>query len=569
MTHMNPGFLDHARAVFAGNPPPSLARVRDRVARESTGTKRRDHLSALATLARVMAIDLQNVKATPAAVRTLLSSRNALELGLSERRWRNVRSAVAATVRAFGVKPNASLERVPINGEWTGLLARIETKHHRDGMTRLARFCSAMRISPEAVDRDTLLGFYHALDTEELIRDPRQKLKHSIAIWNMCHRRVAGWPDCSLSSPFERNVIALPVETFPQRFRDDLARWREGLLNPDLMDPAAPPRPLKPVTVDNKTAQILRFASALVHRECLPIDAITGLDVLVSDIDRFKQGLRFFLDRFDGQANGYIANIGDCLRGIARHYVHVPDETHDAMEAICKRLRPPRNEGLKPKNRERLRQFDDPANVERLLQYPRHEAERGRKHKNPYRAAKCFERAVAVSVLLATGLRIKNLRTINRETDLSRADGRCFLSIPGDRVKNGMDLDYELPPETDTLLREYVRDYRPRFPGAEGPYLFPGRDGGPRPNSTMANDIKTSLYKRAGLTMNPHLFRHAIAKIVIERDPGLAFAISRHLGHKNINTTMQAYLGTEGRAAARSIDRVLKQAMVNPRLPEA
>ena len=68
--------------------------------------------------------------------------------------------------------------------------------------------------------------------------------------------------------------------------------------------------------------------------------------------------------------------------------------------------------------------------------------------------------------------------------------------------------------------------------------------------------------------MNPHLFRHATAKIVIERDPGLAFVLSRHLGHKTINMTMQAYLGTEGRAAARSIDRVIKAAMADPRLPE-
>lgn len=98
--------------------------------------------------------------------------------------------------------------------------------------------------------------------------------------------------------------------------------------------------------------------------------------------------------------------------------------------------------------------------------------------------------------------------------------------------------------------------------------MFPGRDAGPRPSSTMANDIKSSLYKRAGLTMNPHLFRHVIAKIVIEREPGLAFVISRHLGHKRMNTTMQAYLGTEGRAAARHIDRVLKDAVTNPGLPE-
>lgn len=569
MNYMDPPFFDRSRTVFAGNVPPTLAQVRDRVDREWSGTNRRDHLSALNTLARVMAVDLHNIAATANTVRKLLSSRNALELGLSERRWRNVRSAVAAAVRTFGAKRNASIKQVPINGEWNTLLTRIVTKHHRHGLTRLARFCSMMGILPDAVDRDTLLGFHGALEVEDLLRDPRKKLKHTIAIWNMCHRGVAGWPGSHLSSPFERNLITFPVSEFPQSFKDDLEKWREGLLNPDLMDHAAPPRPLKPVTIDNKTAQILRFASALVHRDILPIKAITDLKMLVSDIETFKQGLRFFLDRFDGKPNGYIAKIADCLRGVALHYAHVPEETHDAMEVICKRLQTPRNEGLKPKNRERLGQFDDPENVKRLLQFPGQEADRGRKHKNPYRAAKCFERAVAVSVLIATGLRIKNLRTINLETDLTRVDGRCFLSIPGDRVKNGMNLDYELPSDTDALLQEYMRDYRPRFPGTDGPYLFPGRDGGPRPNSTMANDIKVSLYKRTGLTMNPHLFRHAIAKIVIERDPGLAFTISRHLGHKNINMTMQAYLGTEGRAAARSIDRVLTQAMSDPGIPEA
>ena len=175
---------------------------------------------------------------------------------------------------------------------------------------------------------------------------------------------------------------------------------------------------------------------------------------------------------------------------------------------------------------------------------------------------------MAVSLLIATCLRIQNLRTIRFDTDLSRSGGRCFLSIPGERVKNGMNLDFELPADTVALIDEYLRNHRPRLPGVEGSYLFPGQDGGPRPHTTLSQDIVTSLRKRAGLTMNPHLFRHAIAKIVIERDPGLAFVLSRHLGHKTINMTMQAYLGTEGRAAARSIDRVIKAAMADPRLPE-
>lgn len=568
MTYMDPKFLDRSRAVFAEKARPSLADVCALVDAEFTGTRRRDLLSGFNTLTRVMGIDLSHISATPRAVRTLLARHNAVELGLTERRWRNVRSGVVSAVRMFGSVPSAITQHVPINAVWTDLLGRVIAKHHRHALARLARFCSAMGILPEAVDRATLLGFYEALVAEELIRDPRTKLKHTIAIWNICRRQVPDWPDIRLASPFERDVITLSLEHFPDSFRVDLEAWCARLLSPDPMDPSAPPRPLKAITVNGKTALVLRFASALVHSDALPIEKITDLRALVSDLERFKIGLRYFLDRFEGQSNAYIAKIADTLRAIAKHYVQVPDEVYDAIENICRRLRPPRNDGLKAKNRERLRQFDDPNNVARLLAFPREEAERGRKLTNPYRAAKCYERAVAVSLLIATCLRIQNLRTIRLDTDLSQSGDRCYLSIPGERVKNGMNLDFELPAATVALIDEYRRTHRPHLRGAEGPFLFPGQDGGPRPYTTISKDIETSLRKRAGLTMNLHLFRHATAKIVIERDPGLAFVLSRHLGHKTINMTMQAYLGTEGRAAARSIDRVIKTAMADPRLPE-
>ncbi len=169
MTCIDPKFLDLSRAVFADSARPSLADVCALVDAEFTGTRRRDLLSGFNTLARVMGIDLCHIHATPKAVRTLLASRNAVELGLTERRWRNVRSGVVSAVRMFGAAPSAITQQVPINAVWTDLLGRAIAKHHRHGVARLARFCSAMAISPEAVDRATLLGFYEALVAEELI----------------------------------------------------------------------------------------------------------------------------------------------------------------------------------------------------------------------------------------------------------------------------------------------------------------------------------------------------------------------------------------------------------------
>jgi integrase len=72
--------------------------------------------------------------------------------------------------------------------------------------------------------------------------------------------------------------------------------------------------------------------------------------------------------------------------------------------------------------------------------------------------------------------------------------------------------------------------------------------------------IGETLRKNAGLVMHPHLFRHAIAKIVVERNPDMYVPVSRHLGHKRLDMTMAHYLGTETRAAARHIDRLLRDA---------
>ena len=73
--------------------------------------------------------------------------------------------------------------------------------------------------------------------------------------------------------------------------------------------------------------------------------------------------------------------------------------------------------------------------------------------------------------------------------------------------------------------------------------------------------------KLAGITISPHLYRHAIAKIVVERRPELAFDVSRRLGHKKINTTYQSYLGTETPAASRRINSMLQETAGKPSAP--
>jgi hypothetical protein len=93
-------------------------------------------------------------------------------------------------------------------------------------------------------------GLHAALEAEELSKNPRNLLKHTIAVWNMCHRRVPNWPDRHLSSPFKTEPYMLPLEAFPQSFQEDVAAFEARMSNPDPRDKDSPVRAIRPITLE-------------------------------------------------------------------------------------------------------------------------------------------------------------------------------------------------------------------------------------------------------------------------------------------------------------------------------
>lgn len=537
----------------------SLQDLRDQVASQAAGIARRDMLSALDTAGRVFSRPLNAIRATPAAIRDLFGNSSGAEVGVSAKRWANVRSEVGKALRLYGEAVPAMTKRITLSPRWSQLLGTIAIRHHRMGLTRLACFCSAMDTEPASVGPEILVGFHAALEAEEVVKNPRKILKLTIALWNMCRRQVPDWPDLALSSPFKPVSFTLPLSAFPRSFQQDVETWASRVRDPDPLDPEAPTRALRPSTVKGQIIGIRRFASALVHRGAVPIEDLTGLRVLFEK-DHFKSGLRFFLERTGNKPTATVQKVANGMRFIAKHYCKVGPETLKELTTVCARLDPgvPRQMGTR--NRERLQQFDDPAKVARLLSFPAEERTRGAKLSNPVRAAHCMERALAIDLLINCGLRIQNLRTIHLTRNLRAVGGKLYLSFDATEVKNNHMLEFELPADVGGALHEFCEKFRPRLPGAEGPYLFPGEDSGPRSHNALRHAIGETLRKNAGLIMHPHLFRHAIAKIVVERNPDLYVSISRHLGHKRIDMTLAHYLGTETRAAARHIDRLLRDA---------
>lgn len=558
MNHFDPVFLARSRGAFITDDQPTLADVK-RLAEEDAGLtsiQRRDLVSALNRVAQLFQTPLDKLEASPRRVRELFASKSPAQLNLSEKTFANIRSLVIQALERYAAPTVPLTRRIAIAPCWQVLLNQIGIAYQRQALYRLAAYSSVMGIAPDKVTPQVLLGLFEALEAEEAIKRPKDVLKNTIVNWNRSVRTVPDWPQVLLRSPFKRDPYALPLGAFPVSFQADVARWRERMANPDPLDEEAPARALRPATIEHRVYNFRQFASALVHTGHWPVEAITSLAVLFEP-EAFKAALRFFLER-SGQKTQRVHNLARTLRLIGKHYGGLDEATLATLEKICRKLDPGNRRQMTARNRQRLGQFDEPRNVARLLTFPEREARRAIAERNPVRAAKAMERAVAVDLLIHCGLRIGSLRTLQLADVTWLSSCLAVLVVPAERTKTGRPLEFELNAEVAARLKHHIAAFRSRWPEADGPYLFPGPAGGPRSQTAMADAIRRGM-RRAGLEMNPHLFRHAIAKIAVEADPGAYLAVSRVLGHTTLDTTMGHYLGTESKAAGRHLDRLLAE----------
>jgi len=126
------------------------------------------------------------------------------------------------------------------------------------------------------------------------------------------------------------------------------------------------------------------------------------------EIEAFKEGLRFFLDRNGNRRTPVSGGIGAGLMAIARHHVRVEPPQLDRLAAIVRRLTPDQR-GLTEGNRTRLRQLDDPGNVRALLMLPTTLMRLAVRNRDRRRGARQAQLAVAIEILLMAPMRLGNL----------------------------------------------------------------------------------------------------------------------------------------------------------------
>ena len=224
-----------------------------------------------------------------------------------------------------------------------------------------------------------------------------------------------------------------------------------------------------------------------------------------------------------------------------------------------------RRGGLTDKNLELIRQVLTPGVWSRVVKLPltmMATARRLQAHA-PNRAAVTAQLAVAIAILSAAPVRLANLTAIRLGTNLIKPgglDSNYWLVFPDYDVKNRVRLQHHLEPYLTQLIDEYVHDFRPALlRGRNEDWLFPGQHGAAKDKVSFSGQITDRIYKATGLRMTVHQFRHAAAAIMLQSRPGEYELVRLCLGHRNVQTTINSYVGLENIQASEIFGKIVME----------
>ncbi len=423
-------------------------------------------------------------------------------------------------------------------------------------LSRLLSFFSRENIEPEDVDDEAFLAFHDALKRGSIEEKPDVLFRGIVRLWNEAARTTKGWPPPTNVPTLDGRRSVVPAESFPASFRADVEAclFQAGELDPFAKDYF---RPLRAATVKSMRQQLYFGARTLVASG-FPIARITSVSVVV-DVTHAETILRRM--RQEKGDTPSLGGLAGTLSSVAARWVKPAEADTERLRDFARRLAV-KQKGMTAKNRARLEQFDNPANVRALFNLPeRVRSQAERKHDGTNREAVRMAMALAVEILIVAPMRMANLAGLRLDKHIKIVrHGRqdiIHINIPAGETKTSAPIDLTLPAESANLLAKFVQTYRPRIAGGEGPYLFPGRGGARRAETKFSSAISTFILRETGLLFNPHLFRHLAAKLHLAAHPEDIESVRQLLGHTTTKVTLNAYAAPNTKPAFAKWDRTV------------
>ena len=545
----------------------SLATLKERVEEDQSVDllRRREICSAITTAAKWLNIPPEMIPAAMSYLRPRLGGLHPIQLGVSDRRIQNVRSLLLSAFRIAGISTKLAPYMAKMSPAWQQLWDLMEgDTYGRTELSRLFRYCSANGIVPSDLSDAISSDFLTALEAESLIKKPKVRHQSVCRVWNRLvgDHATAGWPQIELSVPkYDDRLYSIDLSLVSDAIKDDLAGYLSHLAGADLFGSMV--KPFRPKSVEIFRGHFWRYLSALHHSGVGLVD-LNSLDELVVPT-MFERALRWLYERNGKKTSKHIGEIAWAVRCYAVKYRTCDDETLAFYKRAIERLRV-NTPGLSDKNRTAMAQFNDPKAVTRYVALPSTLWSKavaigvtveGRKKRKE--AQLMVQAAVAIEIAIFAPIRIQNLSTIRLDQHISWNANRLRLSFPAHEVKNDQALDFLLPAEASERIKRYINEWRSLFMPATNPHLFPGRNGKPKDQSALRNQMKKAIFDHTGLQMTPHQFRHAAAKLLLDAKPGHYEVVRKLLGHKTLTTTYAHYAGAETDAAVELYDDIILQ----------
>jgi len=545
----------------------SLATLKERVEEDRSVEllRRREICSAITTVAKWLNMPPEMIPAAMSYLRPRLSRLHPIQLGVSERRIQNVRSLLLSAFRIAGISTKLAPYMAKMSSDWQQLWDLMEgDRYARTELSRLFRYCSANGIVPSEVSDAISSDFLTALEAESLIKKPKVRHQSVCRVWNRLagDHAASGWPQIKLTIPkYDDSLYGVDDSLVSDAIKDDLADYLSHLAGTDLFGSMS--KPFRPKSVEIFRGHLWRYLSAL-HHSGVGLTDVNSLDELVVPA-MFERALRWLYERNGKKTSKHIGEIAWAVRCYAVKYRTCDDETLAFYKRAIERLRVT-TPGLSDKNRTAMAQFNDPKAVTRYVALPSSLWSKavaigvtveGRKKRKEARLM--VQAAVAIEIAMFAPIRIQNLSTIRIDQHISWNANRLRLSFPAHEVKNDQALDFLLPVDASERIKRYINEWRSLFMPATNPHLFPGRNGKPKDQSALRNQMKKAIFDHTGLQMTPHQFRHAAAKLLLDAKPGHYEVVRKLLGHKTLTTTYAHYAGAETDAAIELYDDIILQ----------
>ena len=168
---------------------------------------------------------------------------------------------------------------------------------------------------------------------------------------------------------------------------------------------------------------------------------------------------------------------------------------------------------------------------------------------------------------------MQNLSSLKFDEHLHWPQGRrqpALLTFRNDETKNDAPLEFEIAAQLADRFLVYRNEIAPEVTGKRPDAVFVTLTGRPRTQAAIKVAIEKTVLRPLGVKLTPHQFRHFVAKISLDANPGAYELVRESLGHKNMKTTTNFYAGIDTRRAGRAHAELimkLRENQVGPGAP--